>query len=1150
MNQEIKSVKVWTEKIIIPTYLPAAPEVNPMFLENRVYQGSSGKVYPLPFTDRVSETKNEREWTAVYLENEFLQVLILPEIGGRIHAIFDKINNYDLIYRQTVIKPALVGLAGSWISGGIEFNWAQHHRPATFLPVEFEIEESADGAKTVWLGDHEPMTRMKGMHGVCLRPDEALVEIKARVYNRTPLAQTFLWWANAAAKVHEGYQSFFPPDVSFVADHAKRAMSEYPFCKDFYYGVNYGERAEKGVPDEEIPRKFVPVYAEKDESKIRNLKSEIPEYAPNDLSWYANIPVPTSYMCVGSNEDFFGGYDHFADAGIVHVADHHIAPGKKQWTWGNHEFGYAWDANLSDDSAPYIELMAGVFTDNQPDFSFLAPFETKSWSQFFYGIGKIGVPIQANENAALSLKITKNIINIGVCVTCAYKNAEIIVNCGDKKIELKTNLTPAEPFVYEIKNDENFVETEIKISDAKGNNILFYAPQKNAKNEVPMAAIEPLLPSEIESVEELFLTGLHLEQYRHATRNAEDYWREAVKKDALDSRSNNALGLFHLRRGEFPIAENYFKNAIKRLTARNPNPADGAAFYNLGWCLRFQLDENPQAEIQNPKFDEAYAAFYKAAWNFAQSSPAFLALAEMDCARKHWKSALAHLENSLRLNAENLWARNLKVLIWRELEFDEKAENFLAETAKLDALDQTAKFLRGENLQCDWQTRLDIAHDFARAGFYVKAIDILTAENPPENSSLQTQNFGVAPLVYYTLGKFYKQLSNDEKALENFKIAAESSTDYCFPQRLEEIEILRAAMRENPTDANAPYYLGNLFYDKKRHAEAIELWEKSAALDPRFSIVWRNLGIGYFNVLKDAERAKTAYNQAFAANETDARILFERDQLWKRVGETPEKRLRELEKYFELVNRRDDLTIEICALYNQTDQPEKALRLLESRRFQPWEGGEGQTLAQFVRARLLLGGKALQHNDLQTAKKHFEAALNAPENLGEAKHLLANQSDIFYRLGVVENLSGNQKQAADYWRKASNFKGDFQAMSVRAFSEMTYYSALSMQKSGDAEKSKSLLKELLAYAENLEKTTAKIDYFATSLPTMLLFEDDIQARQKTDALFLQAQAHLGSGDFQKAETLLRQVLERDSNHAPAADLLKNDFEKIYEKVSN
>jgi hypothetical protein len=216
--------------VVLPTYRPAPADRNPMFLEKRVYQGSSGKVYPLPFIDRVAAEKTDCAWDAIHLENEFLSVMILPQLGGRIHEGRDRTNGYDFFYRQTVIKPALVGLAGPWISGGVEINWPQHHRPTTFMPADATVERHRDGSATVWLGEHEPMNRMKGMHGVCLHPGKAYIELKARIHNRTSQPQTFLWWANMAARVHEGYQSFFPPDVSVVADHAKRALSDFPLC--------------------------------------------------------------------------------------------------------------------------------------------------------------------------------------------------------------------------------------------------------------------------------------------------------------------------------------------------------------------------------------------------------------------------------------------------------------------------------------------------------------------------------------------------------------------------------------------------------------------------------------------------------------------------------------------------------------------------------------------------------------------------------------------------------------------------------------------------------------------------------------------------------------------------------------------------------
>lgn len=373
-------VKAWREPVLIRTWQPAPPDRNPLFLETRVYQGSSGRVYPLPVIDRIDTEAHDKLWDAIHLENEYVRFMVLPELGGRIHVGMDKMNGYDFFYRQNAIKPALVGLAGPWISGGAEFNWPQHHRPATFMPVECTIEREDDGTITVWCSDHDPIVRMKGMHGLCLRPGKAYLEVRVRLYNRTIDTQTFLWWANVRARVHEQYQSFFPSDVRFVTDHARRAVTTFPLCDGKYYGVDYGERAAEGVAEEERPRQYV-------------LDGT---YPPNDFSWYANIPVPTSYLIAGSNGDFFGGYDHRRGAGLVHVANHHIAPGKKQWTWGNHEFGYAWDRALTESDGRYIELMAGVYTDNQPDFSFLAPGETKSFSQYWYPIRDIGVPDFAN----------------------------------------------------------------------------------------------------------------------------------------------------------------------------------------------------------------------------------------------------------------------------------------------------------------------------------------------------------------------------------------------------------------------------------------------------------------------------------------------------------------------------------------------------------------------------------------------------------------------------------------------------------------------------------------------------------------------------------------------------------------------------------
>jgi tetratricopeptide (TPR) repeat protein len=1102
--KETGAVKAWNEPVTLSTYAPAAPDVNPLFLEKRVYQGSSGRVYPLPVVDAIEKEARPRVWQAIHLENEFLRLMVLPEIGGRIHVGLDKRTDYDFFYRQNVIKPALVGLAGPWLSGGVEFNWPQHHRPATYLPVECTIEREPDGAVTVWCSDHDPMTRMKGMHGLRLRPGRAVLEVRVRLFNRTQDTQTFLWWANVATRVHERYQSFFPREVRFAADHAKRAVTEYPLSQGKYYGVDYGERGRSGVPPEEMPRKFIPDGS----------------YPANDLSWYANIPVPTSYMIAGSRSDFFGGYDHRAHAGIVAVANHHISPGKKQWTWGNHEFGYAWDRNLTDSDGPYIELMSGVYTDNQPDFSFLAPGETKTFSQFWYPISEIGVPDFSNLDAAVRVENNDQGVCAHLQVTADLPGSLVTLRSkGHEIARLRTDLIAEKPLHHQfaVSGDRDALEL---IVEQHRSVKLRYAPAETVPVAKLEASTEPALPRDIESTDELFLTGLHLEQYRHPTRAAEAYWEEALRRDPGDSRANAALGRFYLRRGESQHAETFLRAAIQRLTRRNPNPYDGEPHYNLGLAL------NAQARTE-----DAYDAFYKSTWNAAWRGPAYHRLAEIDCSRADWDQALDHLNRSLSADTDNLNARNLKTVALRKLGRMQDAETLLKATRSLDPLDVFSRFLGTGMPPRDGQRRLDLAFDLARAGLFEETLAVLqTATN--------FANDGSGALLLYLRADTLAHLGRLDESLESYREASAASADYVFPSRLEELQMLQRAIQSNPSDARAPYYLGNLLYDRRRYAEAIALWERATELDSAFPTAWRNLGVAYFNVQHDAVAALAAFARARMLAPQDARILYEQDQLMKRTGEAPERRLVTLQAEPALVRVRDDLSVELATLYNNTQEPQKALDVLLSRQFGPWEGGEGLVLGQYVRANVLLAREALISKDAAQALARLEAALTPPENLSEAMHLLVNRSMIDYWFGRACAVAGDRARARVHWEQASRQRSDFQQMQVQPVSEMTYWSALALKELGREKEAAALFEQIGAYGQELEQQEPKIDYFATSLPTLLLFEEDAALRNKVMGRFLQAQAMLGLGKHDQALKLLNQVLALDRNCTPAQDLQK------------
>jgi tetratricopeptide (TPR) repeat protein len=1082
-----KEVRCTEQQVIIPTYPVQDADPNPMFLENRVYQGSSGKVYPNPFTDRVALEKVNASYRAIFLENEYIQLMLLPEIGGRIFAGFDKTNQYDFFYRQHVIKPALVGLLGPWISGGVEFNWPQHHRPSTFLPVHAAIERDSDGGCTVWLSEHDPMLRMKGMVGISLSPGKALVEAKVRLYNRTPLAQTFLWWANVAVRVHDKYQVFFPPDVTFVADHAKRAISSYPIARNRYYGVDYSPGT--------------------------------------DISWYKNIPVPTSYMVMESKYDFCGGYDHEAEAGLVHTANRRVAPGKKLWTWGNAEFGHAWDRNLTDEDGPYVELMTGAYTDNQPDFSWLQPYETKSFSQFWYPIQKIGPAKNANKEAAVNLEFDAGQVSMGVCVTSKRTVRVQLTRNHVVVFDRRLILAPGQPFTASIEQGGvRPEEVQFTVLDENDRELIAYRPEHHVERELPGPATEPPPPEQIPSTDELYLAGLHLEQYRHATRSPEAYWREGLLRDPEDTRLNNAMGLRNLRKGQFAEAEECFERAVRRLTMRNPNPRDGEPFYNLGL-----------AKLYQGKIDDAYEAFHKAVWNQAWHASGYYSLASIDATRGDLARALENINRSLLANMESLQSRGLKASLLRRMGLTLEAQAVIGETLSFDKLDFRAmaeRYLltRSEEdiagfasaLGDDIQTLLDVAYDLAWSGLHDDAFTLIEA--------CCRQAAFEHPMLFYTLSWLAWLLAREEES-DSYATRGEAASPlYCFPARLEEMIVLEHAVKRNPKGARALYYLGNLYYDKRRYEGAIRYWRRSTVLDPEFSISWRNLGIAEFNVLHEPQAAFRMYENAFAANSEDARLLYELDQLKKRAGlASPKERLRMLEEHRALVDRRDDLTVEYITLLNQTGQWKRALECLSKRRFSPWEGGEGLVSAQFVHAHRSLGRECLEAGRVADALKHFEAARHYPENLGEGKHLFTLERDLDYLSGLAAEQLGDAELAHRYWRSA--------AAPLLSPGIQSYFQAQALKALGDHEAASEVESRLAEFAEGQMNAEPKLDYFATSLPNLLLFEDDLAKRNRVEASLLKALALLGSDDSGKAVDLLKEVVAEDPNHLFAEEIL-------------
>ncbi|MGB3848546.1 MAG: DUF5107 domain-containing protein [Tunicatimonas sp.] len=1085
-------VKAWNEEVIIPTYEVGPPEKYPVFLEKRVYQASSGAVYPHPVIEQISDEKVDKTWQAVYLENDYLKIMVLPALGGRIQMAYDKIRERHFVYYNHVIKPALVGLTGPWISGGIEFNWPQHHRPSTYDPVDHTIEENEDGSQTVWVSEVERMFRTKGMAGFTLHPDKAYLEINVQLYNRTPQPQTFLWWANPAVAVNDHYQSVFPPDVNAVFDHGKRDVSEFPIARGEYYKV---------------------------------------KYAPGtDISRYKNIPVPTSYMAITSKYDFVGGYENDTRGGLLHVADHHVSPGKKQWTWGNGDFGHAWDRNLTDSDGPYIELMCGVYTDNQPDFSWMHPYEEKSFRQYFMPYHNVGVVKNATKEALLNLELEAGEATLKLHVTATYPHCTVRL-FTDKEVfvDEKVNLDPGQGYEKRVAVGATpYEHLTAVLHDAADRVLVSWSPETDTLGEIPEPARAALLPEDIDSVEGLYLQGLHLEQYRHATFDATAYYREALRRAPSDVRSNNALGRWLLSRGQFAQALTHFDRAIDTLTRHNPNPYDGESYFHRGVVLHY---------LGRP--DEAYAAFFKACWNAPWQSAGYFHLAQIDCARGKPDKALALVEKSLLSNSHHHQASHLRIILLRVLGRPDEARRRVTEALATDKFNFGVlyeKFLLSdepEDLRTFRNLLRDYAHnyleyslDYARAGRWDEAIALLNVYADGKST--------VYPMVLYFLGWYHEQKNDLTAADKQYERAQTMPTDYCFPNRLEEVVVLLSARNRRPQDARAPYYLGNFWYAARQYPEAQRCWEAAVALDDTNPIVHRNLALLYFNKTDRKERAQLHLERAFALDPANARLLMELDQLYKKINAPVAKRRKLLEDNRELTHARDDVYLEWVALHNLTGDFARALLLIEQRQFHPWEGGEGKVPFQYVTVRIELAKALLRSKDYGAAVENLLAAQRYPPSLGEGKLFGAQENDIYYWLGCAYAKQGHDALAKESWKKA-----------VRGLSDPTpaifyndqspykiFYQGLALQQLGRSEEAERRFQNLIAYGEQHRNDQVTLDYFAISLPDLLIWEEDLNVRNRTHCHYLIGLGALGLKDTQRAKAAFEAVLRLDRYHLP------------------
>ncbi len=1028
-------VKVSEQEWILPTYSVAPADKNPMFFNGESYQGASKYIYPYGMNDVISDQKVDKAWKTVTLENEYIKLCVAPEIGGKLYYATDKSNGYNFIYKNNVVKPSNIGMLGAWVSGGIEWCVLHHHRASTFQPVDYTTTENSDGSRTIRIGETEPRHRMRWTIGITMFPGRSYFEAEVKIINPTPYTNTFLYWANVAAHTNENYQVIFPPSVNIATYHAKNSFTNWPFSTEVYNGQDFTE----GV----------------------------------DISWWKNSPNSNSFFAYDLKEDFMGGYDHGRETGTVHIGDHNIVKGAKLWEWGSGPVGQATEARLTETDGPYVEIMVGAFSDNQPDYSWIRPYEVKTFRQYWYPVRGIGGFKNANLDGAVNLEPRdKNKVFLGYYSTRKIEKAVILLRNKEKVIlKEEVEISPATPFTKTITIGEPYELTDLhtEMTDkSTGEVLVSYSPVKTQKAAgLPPVVVRPKDPKDIQTVEELYLAGSRIEQFYNPTLNAMDYYNEALKRDPDDIRTNTAVGNRYLKNGDYQQARTYFERAVKRLTKDYTRPSTCEALYLQGLTLKAL-----------GLYDEAEDTLYRATWDYAWHSAAYLELARISCRKGDHRKALEQVDESLATNTRNNSAICLKSSILRHLGKQKEANELISHLVEKDPLDfrsgnelyltvksaggsmpaETALEELKRKMRDSDQNYLELGISYLNDGFADDAADVFR-RFPGKN-----------PIVSYYLGYISDIKGNKEEAARYFKDGSALQVDYVFPFRLETVNVLKKVAAYFPEDARPWYYLGNLLYDKQP-GKAIEAWENAVRLDPSLAIAHRNLGWGYYHNLGDGIKAISEYEKAMELKKDDPLYYEELDALYEMSNAPVEKRLALFEDRNEIVSARDNAFARQITVLTLSGKPEKAVEYLTGRKFS-YREGSSRVRDIIIDAHLMAAKKLMAEKKFDKALEEFVLA-RIPEEEAAGSRAGNRNIQVDYFIATAYDALGKGTLARKSYEQSAS-------RDVRSSSYIKYYQAMSLMKLGKKKEAEEGLKAIIAEGEKLigQSTTHDVDFFA------------------------------------------------------------------------
>ena len=1006
--------RVWEAPLVIPTYELNPPNPYPALLD---WQRRKWRpVYPYPFLDSLGTTKTDKSWKAVYLENEYLKVTVLPELGGHVYQIFDKTLNRNIIYSNPVMKYAMVALRGAWVSGGIEWNFPDGHTLTTVAPIDYVTRTEPDGSAAVAVGDTERVQGMQWQIILRLRPGTRVLESEVILNNRKTVPGRYWYWSTAGAPAADGLRFNYPMREAYP--HAFWPVFKFPL--------------EKGV----------------------------------DIGKFSQVPNFLSLFARDSKRDYFGIYYEKSDWGVVHVADHRELPGKKTWTWGTDDNGDIWIDKLTDGGGQYVEFQGGRF-ETQMEHQFIAPHRVEHFFEYWFGVNQMGGAWnEATRDAALRVRMDGNRLAVSAASNARFPGAQLTVEYESKTLATRqVDLDPTKVFSTTVDLPAAVARQPITLTlkARDGRTLIQYSTDLPVDNNPDFKpATRPIPdPKNPASAEQSYVEGLAFDK-KSKERELRDAYTEALRRDPGFAPAQVALGLSYYRSGEYEKAATHLEAAL----TRNKDSADAHYFLALARRALGQLSEA-----------EDHLIWLVRSGN--RESLSRYVLGEMALEKEDYAAAVDHLRQAVMLDPRDLKARTILALAERLNGNTDMAEKRIDDVVKelpIDYLALSEQWRLSSNAHHDdkarkawnqlWQllsrepdSVLELAFDYISVGRTLDAREILQeAIRIGPKGTLPTDKSRVHPMLYYTLGYLLHRAGDHAGARALYEQGMKGDPAFVFPHRVEEIYVLRGALSKNQNDGRAAYYLGNVLASKNRDEEALAAWRDAVRLDPANMIAERNFARALWLVAKNKDQAAQHFQHAISVAPNDFRLYVEFDKLLADMGAT-ERRVKLFEAAPPSVIAQSPAVQALAGAYVDAGRFEDAATLLGKTTFTSGEG-EDAALGLYRKAHLGLARKYRQNGDHLKAAAEFAAMTEFPRNFGVGRPAMQSQAQQYVAAAREYEAAGRRDEAERWWQRAANEELNPPSQPEEPWSESYFYKALALEHVGRKAEAKALYERL------------------------------------------------------------------------------------------